>query len=187
MTLPPGLKRFVFKQATLDDLEKLHLASHKPDDPAEASGGGARDVRFRPWKNFEPVFRRMFEPANKGDRVRFSGRLYVPGTHEWDEVLVWSPTGARGDEGWVAQSYKLRAFNTNVPASPDPPVFFLFAQDGDGKVWGGYLKYEDLQVHPPKWHTSVSEPVLQAVAAARKGATVRGFVDLELGQEEFFA
>lgn len=182
-----GLQRFIYKQATLDDLEKLGLASHKPT--GSPSGGGARDVRIRPWSKFEPVIRRMFPETVTTSRGKdcFACDLH------WHEVGLklrstrvrcCPPSGARGDEGWLAESYKIPAFTNDLPQSPDPPVFFFICQDGGEITWGGWMKDADLRAG--EWHPDVSRPVLNNLSQARADATVRGYVDFAYNLEGHF-
>jgi len=184
---PQGLERFLYKRATLDDLEKLGLASHKPK--GTPSGGGARDVRIRPWSKFEPVVRKMFPDIveTRGKECRACYLHWHEGIEmkmESTRVRCCPPSGARGDEGWIAESYKIPAFTNDLPQGPDPPVFFFICQDDEGTTWGGWMKEADLRAG--RWHSDVAQPVLDNLAAARVGATIRGYVDFVYGSEEHF-
>jgi hypothetical protein len=171
------LERFIYKRATLDDLEKLGLMSHKP--AGRKSGGGARDIRFRPWPSFEPVVRRMFPR-----QVTFRGKDCYGCELHWREgdairhrpVRFCPPSGARGPEGWVAESYKIPAFTNDMPQGTEPPIFFLICQAADGVTWGGWMKEADLR--SGAWHSDVADPVLAMLDSAPPGANVRGHVDL---------
>lgn len=195
-----NVARFIYKRARLDDLEKMGLRSHKPEQGHRPTGGGARDIRFRPWPEFQPVVRRMFPD----DVVYRRKTCYLAELH-WTEmdgsvrhkpVRFCPPSGARGPEGWIAESYKIPAFTNDLPQSEEPPAFIMVVQDNQGTAWGGWAKEADLRravanaaagsVDHDDWHPEVAQVVLNALDSWPPKTTVRGFVDFVTGREGHF-
>ena len=109
------------------------------------TGGGARDLRFRPSAEFFPFFGRMFP----GREFRFRGSIgtgtkieVLCGEVRWHEsgversgmVKVWPPTNARPNECRIA---RISSFDLHGHIVDDPngrrSVFMMF-QQADGTV-----------------------------------------------------
>src|SRR5690348_4533593 len=103
---PAGVKRVVFMEIVPGDLRKFRAESN--DSP---SGGGARDLRFRPFEVFDEIFAKLF-PGNRTEQRRRGGmtsdveirvgRLSWQdsrGEYQSKEATFEPPTDVRPDEG----------------------------------------------------------------------------------------
>ncbi len=172
----------LFKRCVEGDRRKALNESN--DNP---TGGGARDLRFSPWKKFEPVVQQMFPnatPARPDDpddkRVIYSAPVFW-----WDDerrgpvkVEFWPPTNARPSEGRLARISALDPFaGANLPVAALDP-FFLLWQDGK-EVWAKVVTVPDLRA--PGWAPSVANPILKAVAERPRSDNIRGWVNAQTG------
>jgi hypothetical protein len=175
------LKRFVYKEVLPGDLRKAEADSNDAD-----SGGGARDLRFRPWNgHFEDVVAAM---AKRVDQTKGRDRYYVElvsirnhGGRAVDEVTFWPPTNARPDEGRLANVDRVPAFAVaEMPPASDGRAMYFIWEDDDA-VYGTLITEKSLR--SGAWHSAVAEPILKDLQLAEK--TVRGYVDLETGRSAF--
>jgi len=60
-----GVKRIVYKEIVEGDFRKFKAESNDAD-----TGGGARDLRFRPHDEFAKVFRELFPRSQQKTRKR---------------------------------------------------------------------------------------------------------------------
>lgn len=113
------------------------------------SGGGARDLRFRPETEFLPVFQRMF--PHKSTKTRKSRKVkgatsqieVLSGTVAWHEptgqksatMEVWPATDARKNECRIARISSL-AIDGLIEKDPNGgrSVLMLF-QQANGDIW----------------------------------------------------
>ena len=173
----------LFKRCVPGDRRKALNESN--DHPTE--GGGARDLRFNPWKDFENVVAQMFpksRPAKPNDptdtRVVQIAPVYWWDNHQCGPVDVefWPPTNARPFEGRLARIAELDPFaGVNLPPQQLDPFFMLW-RDGS-KVWAKMVTVPDLQ--NPGWASSVSTPILKAVGARSATDNIRGWVNAQSG------
>ena len=111
-----------------------------------ASGGGARDLRFRPETEFLPLFRRMF--PTKTTKMRSKGGAssqieVLSGTVNWytlsgtesANMEVWPSTASRPNESRLAKIYKygLHGLIQNDPNGGRS--VFLLLQQANGDLW----------------------------------------------------
>lgn len=113
-----------------------------------ASGGGARDLRFRPENEFFPFFRRMFR--NKAYKTRnvkgVASQIEVlSGTVSWQEptgekstmMEIWPSTDARPNECRIARISEF-ALDRLIHTDPNGgrSVFMMFQQaNGDIRLY----------------------------------------------------
>ena len=110
------------------------------------SGGGARDLRFRPETEFLPFFRRMFR--NKTTKTRKAKGVtsqieVLSGTVTWHEptgdksatMEIWPATDARPNECRIARisEFALDGLIQNDP-NGGRSVFMMF-QQANGDIW----------------------------------------------------
>ena len=110
------------------------------------TGGGARDVRFGPWEEFETIVKVMFPKAitkstprkdpQTGKYARHATVVHV-GTLVYQDqhgsaaqmaVEFWEPTGARSFEGRLARR-TLPPFRPGTMPAGKGSVFMMLAQD----------------------------------------------------------
>ena len=177
---PAGVKRIVFKEAVEGDFRKFQAMSNDSD-----SGGGARDIRFRPHDKFDPIFERLFpnQTVISGAMVR-AGEFFWKGSggaEESAEARYWPPTKARPGEGRVATVHKYPPFEVPQPTDKGRVVVLLVQRDDD-KVWPEFATEDDLR--SGAWSDAVSQPILRSLDANRREDEVaRGFIDFETGEE----
>jgi hypothetical protein len=170
------ITRIVYKEILPGDIRKF--AAESNDSP---SGGGARDLRFRPFESFRPIFRRMF-PNNETDGI-FSGRFYsMEGGREIvRRALFHPPTNARPGEGRLANVDKCLPHD-NLPSNEET-VILLLIQRSDGKVWPHFITRSSL-VNDDLWEENIKRMILNCFSAHRRsGVSMVGFIDFETGEE----
>jgi hypothetical protein len=182
---PSGLQRFLYKRILPGDIAKLRRQSN-----VTASGGGARDLRFSPWKEWEPFVARMFPTiVTRSNRRIHTGRLFwtdqATGAQRDVAVEFWPPTNARPFEGRIARVYTIPPYAPGaIPSAPGVEVVFFMCQDAAGKLFGSWVT--DAGLRGGQWHPDVSAPILKHLDAAASDVNVRGWVDLTTGLEKHF-
>lgn len=185
---PQDVRRVVFKEIPPGDFKKFIAESNISN-----SGGGARDLRFRPHRDFGPIFGRMF-PERKEVYRRRGGittleEVFV-GTLAWKEtenglpqrarIQYEPPTDAREDEGRIARVHELWPFNHANLSVDEGRVLLLLVEDDGGEVWPYFRTEQELSTKP--WAESVRVPILACLAKPRRsGAIARGYIDFTLG------
>lgn len=169
------VKRVVFKEILDGDRRKYKAESNDAN-----SGGGARDLRFRPYEKFRPIFEKMLPEVNeKGVAV---GQFY------WyeDEQLVikdafFHPeTNARPKEGRISNIDKYLPVE-KVPHESEGTAFILFIQDNESKVWPFFVTEKELS--GDAWNEAVSEPILKSHKKKKNiKRTTSGYLDFETGE-----
>jgi hypothetical protein len=181
----------MFKQITAADLRKLEAQSNDSD-----SGGGARDFRFSPYKQFESFVKRLFPNVQVAKRRRDgvptdveirSAKLlwYENGTSQKTGTLSWEPpTDARPFEGRIPRVHQIAPLGPDyLPPANEGESFVLLTQDEDG-IWVHYVSETELrQTGPAAWSPAVAKPILTALAKVKKNDLVRGWIDIETGQD----
>jgi hypothetical protein len=176
------LKRLVYKEVLPGDLRKARGESN--DDAA--AGGGARDLRLRPWDgHFENVVARM---AKRSDQTDGRTRYYVDLTSVvngspplTEEVKFWPPTNARPNEGRIANIDRIPAFATaQLPSASDGRAIYFLWEDDNG-VYASIISEASLR--SGQWHDAVAKPIIKDLDLATK--TVRGYIDFETGRRAF--
>ncbi len=192
-----GVKRVVFQQIVYGDFRKFIAKSNDA-----ATGGGARDLRIRPHKEFVEIFRELFPKVVKVSRKRNDKNVLVyslegsfnwtaPGGQQSARASYEPPTSVRAGEGRIPTVYKYPPFNSVVAQWPEShwekdkrklrkegALFLLLVQQADGSVWPSFVTEESLR--SGRWADNVAGPILQSLGAKRrKGQVARGFIDLE--------
>lgn len=185
---PDGVKRVVFKEIVEGDFRKFRAEANDAD-----SGGGARDLRFRPHDSFEPIFRKLFPNVQQEIRQRGGARGPVDvlvgrltwsdknGRVESKEARYEPPTDARPGEGRIPVVHTFPPFN-KLPPTNEGRMLVLLVQRDDGTVWPEFATEDGLR--SGQWNEAVSKLILRSLGATRRsGQVARGFIDFETDQE----
>jgi hypothetical protein len=190
-------KRAIWKRVMPGDERKLRAAANDSD-----SGGGARDIRFSPWHEFEPIMKKMLPNTETRMTTRKSGRgeqeirvgemLWSgDGSHraKGKRFELWPPTDSRPGEGRIAKSYELPSFQPQLlPPPEEGEVFFLIWEDEDG-IWGQFLAVSAVR-HLNVTLRSDIQGALDELHAADPGPAermnLRGYCDFTTGEHETF-
>ncbi|QHJ69220.1 hypothetical protein [Planococcus halotolerans] len=167
------VKRIVYREILPGDRRKSTATSANAN-----TGGGARDLRFRNYDRFRPVFAKMFPHINeKGIAV---GRFYW---HEGEKevssnAFFHPPTNARPKEGRIANIDKFLPIE-KIPAEEEGTSFVLLIQDSDGKVWPSFATEKALNT---EWHEDVRDVILGCHNSKKRSTwATSGYVDFEYG------
>jgi hypothetical protein len=186
-TKPADVKRVVFKQIVEGDFRKFVAQSNDAE-----TGGGARDLRFRPFDEFVEVFRLLFPAVRREKRRREGGmidiEILVGRLHWFDggndaskEATFEPPTDARPNEGRLPIVHKYPPFN-HLPSTDKGRMVLLLVQRDDDTVWVEFASEDSLR--SGEWHDAVAQPILRSLDAKRGFKQVaRGFIDLMSGKE----
>lgn len=189
-----AVKRFVYRQIVPGDLRKFDADANDAD-----TGGGARDLRFRPHTTFGPVFADLF--PNVRHEMRLRGGVQTPvqicvGAFYWlehpnversREATYEPPTDARPDEGRIPTVHLYPPFDV-VPKNDETRLIVLLIQTMDDKVWPHLVTEGELLFRGPgEWDRSVATPVLACLARSDGRTVVRGFVDFVTGAQRCHA
>lgn len=159
----------IYKKIVEGDLSKFTATSN-----ITPSGGGARDLRFSPAREFFPVFQRMF--AQNG--AILSG-YFSWADHSDTEVEIHPPTNARPNEIWIGRIHE--CFPDDIIPNDSTDCILLIVLDNTGKV-SPYFTSQYSLIHA-NWHPAIKEPVLEGLNAQRsKRTTAMGYVDIENGR-----
>lgn len=170
----------------LDDGDYLKFKAQSNLFPEK--GGGARDLRFRNWDAFEPVFGEMFPGRAIGTKSPRRPEIFT-GTLGWDEggttrtapAEIWPETDARPNEGRLARVYQYPPFSS-AQRFPGEIELVVLVQDSDGEVWPYIIGHTQLQ----DWDASIATPILECLFKAdrREGSFAAGYIDLVEGRRE---
>jgi len=183
-----GIKRIVFKEIVEGDLRKFEAQSNDAD-----TGGGARDLRFRPFEEFQTIFSALFPNTRIETRRRGGAAANVEvlvGAFHWldeaqlrqsREAIFEPPTDPRPGEGRIPMVHKYPPFNRLPPTNEGRMVLLLIQRDDD-TVWPEFATENSLR--SGDWAVSVSEPILRSLEAQRNTHSVaRGYIDYVTGRE----
>lgn len=167
--------RVLFRTIDGGDLRKMDAVSN--DAP---TGGGARDLRFRPSEKFLPFFQRMFPEVvlktRQSERIEtFSGPVVwtADGQEESGVMAVWPPTDARPGECRIATVHRF-GFSGLVKRDPSGgrSVFMLFQQrSGVVRVYFA----TETSLRTGNWNSAVREFAVAWLDTGHSSA----FLDLE--------
>jgi hypothetical protein len=193
------IERLLYKRIAAGDVLKLRAES-----ATSGTGGGARDLRFRPWTKFEPVVRVMFPqveskisrrkekgPADKDVWVPHTTTVYVGWMHnesgdEPHEVRFWEPTRARSNEGRLARINEIPQLHHSRLPEKSPHVgatIALVVQDADGLLNARWITEGALR-DAPGWNPTVRDGLVAALDATPADETLRGWMDLIASRSE---
>jgi hypothetical protein len=180
---PGGIKIIAFKEVKPGDLRKFLAQSNDAD-----TGGGARDLRFRPHDKFAPIFARMFPDVEQGTgrrgkqtvQVDFQvGRVHYPvnGKAVSQRAEYWPPTDARPGEGRWAKVYAYAPFKAAIPED-EGRIIVLLVQNTSNEVWL-YIRTEQ-DIRSGGWHQAVVDAIFNCVDAKRdERRSSQGYIDFE--------
>jgi hypothetical protein len=167
--------RIVLQRVDAGDLKKAKAVSNDAK-----TGGGARDLRFNPQKEFFPFFQRMF----KGRSVQRK-KTVCTGTVFWDDasseksadLAVWPPYPSRPGECKIG---KVASLNIDGLIKNDPngglSVILLFEQS-DGTIRMFFTTETSLR--NDGWDPKIKSFAKRWFDSGRKSA----FLDLEFGEQ----
>jgi|GEM_PF-618588 len=173
--------RVVFKEIVRGDLRKFEAAAHDSD-----TGGGARDLRFRPYEKFAAIFSVLFPDRIQKNRRRggkrvstevFGGRLYWNEGQRtmFAEAVFEPPTDVRGGEGRLTRVHTFPPLR-KLP-SPDGRFVLLLIQDDSGRVWPQIVT--DTSLQNEEWNEAVAETILTCLNCEADRELARaGYIDL---------
>lgn len=180
---PAGIKRVVFKEILEGDLRKFQADSNDAD-----TGGGARDLRFRPFKAFDEIFAKLFPETRLERRRRGAADVEVAvrvgrfawqagATTQYKAATFEPPTDARPDEGRIPVVHTYPPL-VAPPASGGGRLVLMFVQREDDSVWPHFAT--ETSLGSGAWHPAVSKQILECLNAPRpKTRAARGFIDFE--------
>lgn len=177
----------VFKELREADLRKLRAQSND-----SATGGGARDLRFRPYNSFDRAFERLF-PEVVNERRKREGRTQTitvrRGTFYWtdaktgaimtEEAQFEPPTSARPGEGRLVRVHDYPHLREQAELEPGKRVLLL-VQDESGAVWP-YVVTEASLRNNPEWDVRVAELIIQCLERTKHHRAPQGYIDLTTG------
>lgn len=178
------ITRILYKEIAEGDLLKFKAISNTSD-----TGGGARDLRIRPFDEFLPVIKLIFPETVTEKRRRggksvnqdiFKGKFHSTdstGKDKIEDVYFEPPTDARPNEGRIARVSSYTCFHTTLQFKANDKIFLLLVQMTDKSVWP-YFYYESSFRQKGLWHPTVEKALTDCVDAKRaKGNVVMGYYD----------
>jgi len=185
---PAGVIRVIYQELREGDFRKFEAQSNDSD-----TGGGARDLRFRPYDKFEKIFRKLFPQRRSTNRRRggrqtqveiLVGRLHWTddaGNDTSKEATFEPPTDARAGEGRLTKVHVYPPFN-RLPPSNEGRVVLLLIQRADGTVWPAFATEKSLRAG--LWDARLTKAVLRSLDADRPAnRKACGYLDFELDTE----
>ena len=167
------VKRIVFKEIVEGDRKKFEAASNLDS----SAGGGARDLRFRPFDKFGPVFERLFPDKDEKGVCKGEFHRLDDGVERATEAFFHPPTNARPNEGRLANVDKYLPLN-DLPSEGDGTTILLIIQRDDGSFWPTFTT--DNSLESGAWNEQVMEMILGCLRANRNAnVSMVGFVDFE--------
>lgn len=182
--------RLVFQVLTEGDRLKMDAVSN-----VSQTGGGARDLRFRPETAFLPIFRKMFPEVVKARRMRrvqgtverrtstqietYRGTVYWRASDQERarEMTVWPATEARPNECRIGGINRFD-FSGLVKQDPDGgrSIFMLY-QLRNGVVRVDFTTETSLRVDD--WHSTIKAFAKDWMRTDHRAA----FLDLETNEQ----
>lgn len=170
--------RVLFQILTEGDLLKMDAVSN-----VSPTGGGARDLRFRPESEFLPFFRKMLPEvvlkrrgSTQIETYRGSVSWEASGQEKSRMMTVWPATGARQNECRIAE---INRFDFSGLVKKDPAgggsIFMLF-QQRNGVVRVYFTTKTSLRSE--NWNSSIKNFAKDWMATNHRSA----FLDLETNE-----
>lgn len=168
--------RVLFQVLKEGDRKKMLAASN-----VTPSGGGARDLRFRPESEFLPFFAKLlpnvvFDPPGSSNIKTCRGHVVWDGGSagtQSKEMEVWRATDARPGECRIA---RIHEFDFSGLVKDDPrhgrSIFMLFQQQ-NGVVRVHFTTETSLKTEP--WNPVIKKFAVDWLAQAAAGAGARHF------------
>lgn len=173
------VKRFIFKELVEGDFRKFIAQSNDAD-----TGGGARDLRFKPQKVFYPFFEKMMAVKNSDGTLDDEFHWNFDGKGKRTKVKVHPPTNARPNEIRIAQ------VNRCIPDEAVPQnhehIIFLIVQLSDNSLWPYFVTLSSIK-NDDNWDPNVKKVIEKAFNANKKSSiTATGFYDYETREEYYY-
>lgn len=175
-----NVKRIIFREVMAGDLRKF-TATAAPS----GTGGGARDLRFRPFSKFDGVFARTLPGRQIVERTREGSRddieIYTGtanvvrsnNTSSKKQISFEPPTTARPDEGRLARVHDL---NLDVPQN-EGRLLILIIQDANDELIMTFFSEKDLA--SGQWHVAVIAFFKEVFAQPATNNASQGYIDFE--------
>lgn len=190
-TSPGGLARVVYREILEGDRRKFIAESNDSE-----TGGGARDLRFRPYDKFGSIFSELFPlkdtVSRKRDGVKKSLERFM-GTFYWSEhdkpdqkmnAYFEPPTDARPNEGRIAKVHTYPCFHpSRVPVTgTGDRLFLLLVQNANGEVWVHFVSESALRTDE-RWDPQFVHQIIACISGRRpKAHAVQGYIDYISGR-----
>lgn len=173
-----GIKIIIYKEIKPGDLRKFRAESNDA-----TTGGGARDLRFRPHERFDPIFERMFPDTvtERRKSVRVGTVHWHDGKHQQRrEAKYWPPTEARPGEGRWAKVHLFPPFQAEMPDDQGRLVILLI-QNSKDEVW---LRIEtEMELRSPDWDQRVVNAIFECIdSQPREDRSAQGYIDFTRGK-----
>lgn len=181
--------RLVVREIVPGDRRKFTATSNDVD-----TGGGARDLRFRPEEKFRPVFARMF-PSTKLVRAKRDGvetRIQInvgevrwrdasdpgrPPVERSGEAEIWPPTTARPREMRLIRVHRYGFTSLLPPVQGEGKSVMMLIQEAQGVVRVRFTT--ERSIREGNWHRLIKPFLLRWLESNSRS----GFLDLESGEE----
>lgn len=175
-----NVKRIIFREVMDGDLKKF-TATAAPS----GTGGGARDLRFRPFDKFDGVFARALPGREIVDRRREGQReeieIYTANANivrsnneSFKKAISFEPpTTARPNEGRLARVHDL---NLDVPEG-EGRLLILIIQDAKDQLIITFFSEKDLESRT--WHSTVNDFFKEVFAKPGGTNATQGYIDFE--------
>jgi len=180
--------RLVVREIVLGDRRKFTATSNDVD-----TGGGARDLRFRPEDKFAPVFARMF-PTTKTVTSRRGGVAIqlqvhtgqicwpsVPGPgqaplYQTGQAEIWPSTNARPGELRLVRVHEYGFSPLLPPSQVNGKTVMMLIQETQRVV----VRFTtESSIRTNNWHRSIKPFLLRWLDSD----ALSGFIDLQTGEE----
>lgn len=175
-----NVKRIIFREVMDGDLKKF-TATAAPS----GTGGGARDLRFRPFDKFDGVFARALPGREKVERRRegereiveiYTAKANIVRSNNQSfkkDVSFEPPTTARPNEGRLARVHDL---NLEVPKG-EGRLLILIIQDAKGELIITFFSERDLE--SGSWHATVNDFFKDVFSQPARASATQGYIDFE--------
>ena len=166
----------LFQEMTVATVDKARNQSNRA-----RTGGGARDLRVRPYDQLKPFMEKLFPGTRSkvgGTRpglvVRSSKVTWGDGSQS-REIEYWPPTKARASEGRIGRI-------STLPPLRDPPndpegFVVLFVRDANDVLWVRYATVTGLRQSMPQ----IGKFIRQCLNKKGNNNAATGYIDLSPG------
>lgn len=176
----PDPRLLVFREVLPGDVRKQRAESND-----SATGGGARDLRFRHGDEMSPILTRMFPSPADEEGVTRGNVCWVDSDRrvQTAEIEFWRPTDARPNEVRLGCIYNVLSWNVDDAAYQESQRngqrwFYYLVLDGRGRVWARLFRQEHLANENPL----VRDYVRQRIADTPGNRAIFGSIDLITGE-----
>lgn len=174
--------RVLYREIVQGDFRKFEAKSNDSD-----SGGGARDLRFRPYDKLKATVDLMF-PVTTTETTSQRTIQVAKGEFKWQDAngvvqskdaFFYPPTDARPNEGRLARVHTYPCFTDKHPPTTMGRILVLLTQLPDGSVWPSFATEQDMLTNP-LWNQTVAKALLGCLHAKRGSNKVAtGFYDFQ--------